>query len=150
MGNRAVIHVDAKDGTVHIGSAAVRGGMPLELARDSLEGLLRNERDVGNGYLWLSVSNVAFGGRPGGLSLCFHQGKLEMVTLGVSLPDDELLEGWPTEESSMRQVMFLRKELERQLLVTFQQGVARFSWGSAWSRFDPKGFMATAGVAYGP
>ena len=124
--------------------------MPLELVRDSLEGLLQRERDVGHGYIQLSVANVAFGGRPAGLSMYFHQGKLEMVTLGVSLPDDELLEDWPTEESSMRQVMFLRKELERQLLVTFEQGVARFSWGSAWSRFDPKGFMATAGVTYGP
>ncbi len=29
-------------------------------------------------------------------------------------------------------------------------GRARFNWGEAWARFDPKGFMASSGIRYLP
>lgn len=88
------------------------------------------------------------GGQSASIGLCFFQGALEMVTLGVALPDDELCEDWPTGETSRRHVNFMQKALERQLQVTFVEGAADFPWGSVWSRFDPKGFSASAGVAY--
>lgn len=145
---RVPILVRPMDGSLHLDLIVLRASMRLQDVRDALGGRGGQTRDLGNGYVWLFLGALSFGGRPAGLSLCFHEEALEMVTFGVSLPDDQMLDGWPSEESSLRQVRFMKKELECQLGVPLEEGIARFAWGCAWSRFDPKGFMASAGVSY--
>ncbi|WP_374673093.1 hypothetical protein [Ideonella sp.] len=143
----APIRIDA-DGAVHVGTVAIDGRTLLHTGRQALGERVAAQRQGGTGYLWLSLAHVTFGGRPAGAGLCFRQDGLVMVTLGLSLPDDELSDSWPTEASSLRQMAFMSRELERQLNVTLTDGSASFPWGTVWSRFDPKGFMATAGVSY--
>lgn len=148
MSERVDIQVRARDGSVGVGSVVLQSGMSLQVVRQSLQAHPQSEDDLRNGYLWLSIGRVALGGCPAGLGLCFHREKLETVTFGVSLPDDQLFENWPTEETSRRQVKFMQQELARQLGRPFR-GHARFRWGNVWANFDVKGFMASAGLTYG-
>ncbi len=145
------IRIDPANGDVHIHGFA----LPLSprLARDDVESrfaaLAGDSRDHGNGYAWLSLQGpLTLGQMPAGMSLCFFHGHLEVVTLGVSLPDDEEEDRWPTEPTILRHVAFLQRELAKQLGKPLDHGQAEFPWGAAWARFDLKGFMATSGVSY--
>lgn len=144
------IHVQPSNGSVVLTGLDVvlEDRMLISKAKSELENLIFSERDMGTGYLWINLENLLFGGQKAGLNLCFKDGVLEMITFGVALPSDEECERWPTEETSMRHVAFMRKILENQLGCKLMNGTAKFSWGAAWSTFDPKGFMASAGLHY--
>lgn len=142
--------LDPANGDVRIDGLAtpMRGGMSIDVLREHFAPWLEGGRDVGNGYEWVGLSRLRLSERPAWLSLCFHEGRLTMLTMGVSLADDEEEAGWPTEDTSLRQVAFLRRVLGRQLGQSMATGSASFDWGVAWSNFDPKGFMASAGLRY--
>ena len=142
--------LDPGTGSVRIGDHAtpITPAMPIDKFRERFAAWLSGGRDIGNGHEWVGLSHLRLADRPAWMSLCFFEGRLTMLTLGVSLPDDEEEEGWPTEGSSLRQVAFLRRALERQLGRSMAGGSAQFAWGGAWANFDRKGFMASAGLGY--
>ena len=144
--------IDPETGHVRLGDhpAAITPAMSIGALREHFATWVSGGRDIGNGYEWVSLSRVRLADRPAGLSLCFFEGRLTMLTLGVTLPDDEEEEGWPTEGTSLRHVAFLRRVLERQLGRSMAGGSASFDWGGAWANFDHKGFMASAGLHYAP
>lgn len=121
-------------------------GTLIDSVKMELSEIIQNENDMLTGYRWVHLKSLKFGNQPASLSLCFLNGKLDMVTIGIALPDDEEDQNWPTEATSQRQVAFMRKELERQLSCNLEK--QNFSWGSAWANFDIKGFMASAGVHF--
>lgn len=102
----------------------------------------------GNGYAWLSLHGFDLGGKPCWLSLGFHEGLLNMVLIGVGLPGAEEEDGWPTQKAIDNEIAFVRQALGKQLGRHFGNGDVTFPWGTAWSRFDPKGFVASAGLRY--
>jgi hypothetical protein len=99
---------------------------------------------------WLSLHRLSLGGAPAGISLCFHGQQLDMVTMGVDLPGATLEDGWPTQAAIDAEVAFMRRTLATALGRKLAGGHARFDWGEAWARFDPKGFMASSGIRYAP
>ena len=117
-------------------------------AINALGDFITSNRDYGNGYEWLYLHQVSFDGKKAWLSLCFFKNELEMLLISVSLPDDTELDNWPTEETSLRQVAYMRKVLEKQLSCSMKIGHHEFSWGSAWSNFDIKGYQASGGLRY--
>lgn len=104
--------------------------------------------DHGNGYAWSSFSGFDFGGMRCWLSAGFHDGLLNQVFMGVGLPGAEEEDGWPTQKAIDNEIAFMRRTLHKQLGRNFGNHEVSFPWGTAWSRFDPKGFMASAGVSY--
>jgi hypothetical protein len=123
--------------------------MPLPLAESALQPWRPVTDDKGNGYLWLGLREpVNLDAMPAWISLCFHRGRLAMVTFGVALPDDELEEDWPTEATSKRQVAFIRNALGRQLKERIRDRGVEYPWGRVYSSFDMRGFMASSGVTY--
>lgn len=142
------VTISSKNGTVQIEDfvLTLTKGTSLESVKRELSALIYAEDDMKTGYLWLRLKSLSFGSQPASLSLCFLHGKLDMMTMGVSLPDDEVDQNWPTEATSQRQVEFMRKELEHQLSCKLDK--QNFPWGSVWSHFDEKGFMASAGIHY--
>jgi len=144
--------IDPETGRVRLGDhpAVISPAMSIGALREHFATWVSGGRDIGNGYEWVSLSHMRLADRPAWMSLCFFEGRLTMLTLGVSLPDDEEEEGWPTEGTSQRQVAFLRRALERQLGRSMAGGSAQFEWGGAWANFDHKGFMASAGLHYEP
>lgn len=144
--------IDPETGHVRLGDhpAAITPAMSIGALRERFAAWVSGGRDIGNGYEWVSLSRVRLADRPAGMSLCFFEGRLTMLTLGVTLPDDEEEEGWPTEGTSLRHVAFLKRALERLLGRSMTNGSVQFGWGAAWANFDHKGFMASAGVHYEP
>ncbi|WP_093999865.1 hypothetical protein [Stenotrophomonas sp. CC120222-04] len=144
--------LDATDGSIQLGSLPTLIGPSLsrDEASVAFATLVRGQRDVGTGYHWLSLHLLSLGGAPAGISLCFHGQQLDMVTMGVSLPGAALEDGWPTQSAIDAEVAFMRRTLATALGRKLTGGHARFDWGEAWARFDPKGFMASSGIRYAP
>ncbi|WP_242892517.1 hypothetical protein [Stenotrophomonas maltophilia] len=140
------------DGSIQLGTLPnlIRPSLSLQEARIAFATLTHGERDVGTGYVWLSLQRLSLGGAPAGISLGFHGQQLDRVTMGVDLPDATLEDGWPTQAAIDAEVAFMRRTLATALGRKLAGGHARFSWGEAWARFDPKGFMASSGIRYSP
>lgn len=144
--------LNATDGSIQLGNlpALIGPTLLLDEARAAFAPLVRGERDVGTGYVWLSLHQLSLGGAPAGISLCFFGQQLNMVTMGVDLPGATLEDGWPTQAAIDAEVAFMRRTLGAALGRKLVGGHARFDWGEAWARFDPKGFMASSGIRYRP
>lgn len=144
--------IDPLNGFMRIAGCnlVIAKGLTKARAWAGLEHLHRSSVDHGNGYEWLAFDGVRFGGQPAGFSLGLHLGAVEQVTIGVSLPEAGREGGWPTQRAIEQEVGFTRKELSRQLSRPFDSGQEHFAWGVAWSLFDQKGFLASAGIRYAP
>ncbi|MDR2960765.1 MAG: hypothetical protein LBV10_14605 [Stenotrophomonas sp.] len=144
--------LNATDGSIQLGNLPTLIGATLsrDQARIAFATLMHGERDVGTGYHWLSLHRLSLGGAPAGISLCFQGQQLDMVTMGVDLPGAALQDGWPTQAAIDAEVAFMKRTLGAALGRKLAGGHARFDWGEAWARFDPKGFMASSGLRYVP
>lgn len=144
--------LNATDGSIQLGNLPTLIGAALsrDQARIAFATLMHGERDVGTGYHWLSLHQLSLGGAPAGISLCFQGQQLDMVTMGVDLPGAALQDGWPTQAAIDAEVAFMKRALGAALGRKLAGGHARFDWGDAWARFDPKGFMASSGLRYVP
>ncbi|MGV3682802.1 MAG: hypothetical protein ACO1PM_24245 [Acidovorax sp.] len=150
MPQREGLVIDPGDGAMVLrpSGRAWRKGLARADAQVQMAEFFKGTRERGNGYAWLSFSGFEFGGMPCWLSVGFHEGLLTMVLLGVGLPGAEEEDGWPTQKAIDNEIAFVRRALGKQLGRTFGHAPEAFPWGTAWSRFDPKGFMASAGVDY--
>ncbi len=109
---------------------------------------VRGSRDLQNGYKWLQLGGLTFGNHPAGLSLCFHHGKLIGADWGVSLPGASMEGGWPTQQAIDQEIAFVRQILATLFQREMTTHALEFSWGTVWSEFDPKGFLAAHGMRY--
>ena len=112
-----------------------------------IEDWLVASQDHGNGYDWLHLDGLGFGGQPAALALCFNHGRLEQVSWSVLLPGASMQDGWPTREAIDDEIDFVRAALGEIGLMA--SGKSRtFAWGEVWSDFDPRGFLASHGLRY--
>lgn len=145
------ITIDPTTGAVSIGeiSLTLQEGISYVTAKAELSPLQRGEQDHRNGYCWLHLHRLSFGGKPAGLGLCFFNSRLCQLHWGVTLREDASDNSWPTQEESDREVVFLRETLRPMLSRSFSSGEERFDWGSVWAAYDMKGGFASAGLRYG-
>lgn len=141
----AELWINRNSGEIRIGELALlqprqSKGSIEPLAADLLEG----SRDHGNGFEWLYLRGLTFGGQPAWLSICFHDGRLKEASWGVQLPDAPTQGGWPTREAIDDELSFVRETLIREMNIHTGQ----MPWGEVWSIFDAKGFMAANGLRY--
>ncbi|WP_303636156.1 hypothetical protein [Stenotrophomonas tuberculopleuritidis] len=146
------LQFDAADGSIGLGELTPRigPGLRLDPARAGFGALPQQLRDLGNGYQWLQLGGLQLQGVAAGVALCFHGQALSMVSLGVQLPGAPMQEGWPTQAAIDAEVAFMRRALAKAFGSPLTSGRACFRWGEIWAVFDPKGFMASSGVRYGP
>lgn len=74
-----------------------------------------DERDVTTGYYW-QYYKVRFEGHLVGLSFCFYGTKCFSLDMSVSLPTDRFEDNWPTEDSMLLKIDFLKKHLKNNLM----------------------------------
>jgi len=151
MPQRERLEINPTDGSLVLqpSGRAVAKGLRREDVQALLAEFFGGSHEHGNGYAWLSFHGFDLGGKPCWLSLGFHDGLLNMVLIGVGLPGAEEEDGWPTQKAIDNEIAFVRQALGKQLGRHFGNGDVTFPWGTAWSRFDPKGFAASAGLRYG-
>jgi hypothetical protein len=142
------INVDS--GSVHIATPdsvlVIERGLSQCDASVLLAQFYRSELDHHNGYLWQLYQGVSIDGHPAGFSLCFHSGELIQIHFGLSAPSKPSESGWPTRESIEHEIDFLKDAFSRQLSRSFEDDEAQFSWGTAWAKFNAKGFSASVGI----
>lgn len=100
----------------------------------------KNEWNVGNGYTW-QYYHVNFEGKEAFLSYCFLGVRLVIIAINVILPDEKLIDNWPTEETSKREVKFIQKAFRKQF-------GGRLKYGKPYCFFDMKSFSAHCGITY--
>ncbi len=141
----AELWINKDTGEIRIGD---HGILQPNQARGSIEPLIADllvcSRDHGNGFEWLYLRGLTFGGQPVGLSICFHDGCFEQASWSVNLPDAATEGGWPTREAIDCELSFVRETLVREMNIR----VGKMPWGEVWSSFDAKGFMAANGLCY--
>ena len=137
----------------HTGSICVGEGIRLEphqrkaSIRPQVVDWLVASQDHGNGYEWLHLDGLSFGGQPAALALCFNHGRLDQVSWSVLLPGAAVQEGWPTREAIDAEIAFVRETLGASGLMAPAKP-STFAWGEVWSDFDPKGDLASNGLRY--
>lgn len=137
--------IDRDTGSIRIGDTMLLKPDAQKATIDPQIGdLVAGSRDHGNGYEWLDLGELTFGGRPAHLSLCFHRGVLDQATWSVRLPDVALEGGWPTRDAIDAEIAFVRHTLAVEMGIN----AGHLVWGEVWSSFDPKGFMAANGLRY--
>jgi hypothetical protein len=131
-------------GILFDGALAIEPGARSIDVERRVQDLILRSRDHGNGYRWLDLGGLSFGGQPAWLSLGFHDAVLEQVDWSVSLDGAASEGGWPTRGAIDAEIAFVRATLTQQMgLVPGTQ-----PWGEVWSDFDPKGFQAANGLRY--
>ncbi|MDB5666075.1 hypothetical protein [Cypionkella sp.] len=110
-------------------------------------GATGQRRDMGNGYVWLDVEGLTFGGAAAVLALAFFEGRFCEASWAVMLFGEA--DGWPTGEAMVREVTFVRGVLREQVGLAAGRGAARFEWGEVWSGIDLRGGSASHGLRYG-
>lgn len=145
-GMATAFSINSITGSIRIGEvASIAANQQKVEVVPRVSELITRSRDHGNGHDWLDLRNLAFGGQPAVLSLCFYDGLLKAAAWSVRLPNASTEGGWPTREAIDAEIAFVR-----QTLAEMGIGVGSVIWGEVWSSFDPKGFMAANGLRYRP
>jgi hypothetical protein len=141
----AELWINRNSGDIRIGHLALlRPSQSKASIEPLVADLLEGSRDHGNGFEWLYLGGLTFGGQPAGLAICFHDGRLKQASWHVHLPDAPSQGGWPTQEAIDDELSFVRETLVREMNIHTGQ----MPWGEVWSYFDAKGFMAANGLRY--
>jgi hypothetical protein len=139
------ISIDRDTGSIRIGDVALMKPHQLKGAVEpQVANLLAGSRDQGNGYEWLNLRGLTFGGQPASLSICFHDDRFEQASWSVVLTDVPTEADWPTRDAIDSELSFVREALARDMDIHTGQ----MPWGEVWSHFDAKGFMAANGLRY--
>lgn len=141
--------IDPQTGSLGVGGVRLQPRQSKAEVEPQVAPLLKGSRDHRNGYEWLYLGGLTFGGQPASVSLCFRDGRLEEAHWNVQLPDAPTEGGWPTREGIDEEIAFVRGILAEDGL-NIGDHPNKFSWGEAWSDFDEKGFLASNGLRYRP
>ena len=141
----APIFIDRATGNIQIGDLAL---LKPNDAKASVEPqiatLLAGSRDHGNGYEWLDLLGLTFGGEVAALSLCFHDARLCQASWGVQLPGVPMEGGWPSKKEIDDEISFVRKILAKEMGIK----PGKMAWGDVWCQFDSRGYIASNGLRY--
>jgi len=143
--------IDARTGEIHIeGTAFVIGA---QTTRDDVLDALADRIEPGAktnaaGFTRYRLRSLTFGGEAASLSLSCGPARLESVSFGVSLPDPDLEQGWPTKQETQREIAFVCRTLREMWKQSFN-GAATFPWGSVWASYDVFSHSSSMGLRYG-
>lgn len=142
------IVIDAQSGAILLGTRErIEPWERIDTVAPRVVDLTRFRNDFGNGYEWLHLHQLSFGGCPAHLSLCFEKGRMDMAQLNVTLPDAR--DEWPGKAEIDAEIAFVRATLAGMIGFDPAARSTAYSWGSAWSDYDPKADIASSGLRYG-
>ena len=107
----------------------------------TLEGV--SKRDMGTNYVWYSLPNRNSGSENILISLCFHSGTLDSISIAIDDPD--LGSSW-SDWSEQKERM--RADRTEAWLAAQGYPTGTYPWGEIWAGYDPKGGSGSAGIRY--
>jgi hypothetical protein len=136
--------IDPASGSIRVQDRALLArGQEKEAALAKVGDLVSDTRDYTNGYEWLYLRGLSFGGEAATLALCFLNGRFVEASWSVQLIDAPIESAWPTREAINSEIAFVRG-----VLAGMDVPPGEAEWGTVWSRFDAKGFLAANGLRY--
>lgn len=108
-----------------------------------ISNLVSHRRGHANGYEWLHLGGLSFGGESATLAICFLDERLEEASWSVQIKDAPMEGGWPTREAIDSEISFVRRTLAKDGI-----SLGQHDWGEVWSSFDAQGFLAANGLRY--
>jgi hypothetical protein len=107
----------------------------------TLEGVGR--RDMGTGYVWYSLPSRNSESDNILMSLCFHSGTLDSISIAMNDPDlGSSWSDWSEEKERMR------ADRTGAWLAAHGYPTGTYAWGEIWAAYDPKGGGGSAGIRY--
>ena len=137
--------IDAQSGILAIGEVLLEPRQSISLIEPQIAFLVKSGIDHGNGYEWLYLHGLSFGGEPASMGLCFHHRRLDQMSWNVHFADAP--DGWPSGETINREIAFVREVLAQSGLV-LSAGSGTFAWGEVWSVYDPRAALGRNGLRY--
>ena len=146
----AALTLSFDDGSFEVEGAThrIEAGLEHDVAMEAFAEHYNGGADHGNGYRWIYLDDLEFGGVSAAMSLCFLRGRLAEAHWSANLPDAELDEGWPTQASIEAEVAFVRRILATLSPKKEFTGRSIHAWGEVWSGVDEKAGIASSGVRY--
>ena len=139
--------IDPRTGNIAVGQTHLRRLQSKTEIVPQIAPFIERSRDHGNGYEWLYLKDLTFGGRPASLGLCFHEGRLRSASWSVRLQNVTGDSGWPSPREINEEIVFVRSILADTGLKVGKKP-ATFAWGEVWSSFDAKASVASHGLRY--
>lgn len=142
----------AKPFSISRDTGSIKIGDDIELRPNQARSIIEPEvaarllkvKDHTNGYVWLDLSDLTFGGQTAALSLCFYNDQFEQAAWSVKLPDAPTEGQWPTREAIDAEISFVSDVLVKRMGIP----LGKTPWGEIWCGFDAKGFIASNGLRY--
>ena len=107
----------------------------------TLEGV--SKRDMGTNYVWYSLPNRNSESENILISLCFHSGTLDSISIALNDPD--LGSSW---SDWSEQKEWMRADRTEAWLAAQGYPTGTYPWGEIWAGYDPKGGSGSAGIRY--
>ena len=140
--------IDSATGHLTLGDhVRLHGGMPEASALACVASLVPTSEKVGNVHTAFTVRELSLGGLPAYLTCRFKSHVLYAAAFGVVLPDPELIDGWPSRNTSEREVAVIRSALRGMLGASFD-ATQTFRWGDVYAGIQDRDMMASAGIRY--
>lgn len=141
--------IEPDSGSACIGEFRLNAFQPKAEIEPRVAHLVERSRDHGNGYAWLYLRGLSFGGQPAALSLGFYQGGLEQMGWSVTLPAEADENTWPSRKAIDAEVAFVRDILGTQTGAGPKwKSPMSFDWGEIWSGYDARADIASHGLRY--
>lgn len=140
--------IDSATGHLTLGDhVRLHGGMLEAAALACVASLAPTSEKVGNVHTAFTVRGLSLGGLPAYLTCRFASHVLHAVSFGVVLPDPELIDGWPSRNTSEREVAVVRTALRAMLGAGFD-AMQSFPWGDVYAGIQDRDMIASAGIRY--
>jgi len=106
----------------------------------------QHKQDMGTGYVWYSLSLADIDQKKVAVSLCFHEGVLDSLT--ITLVEDGLYgSSWADFAEEKER---LRAKHTEEWLRAAGYPTGSFSWGEIWAGYDSKGGSGYGIIRYKP
>lgn len=112
-----------------------------EAALSALTGIER--KDMQTGYVWYRLPRAEIAGHTLSMSLCFHHGYLDSISVAVA--DPSYGTGWADWSEDKQKACAAATQ---RWLATIGYEVGTYPWGVVWAGVDPKTLDGSGGIRF--
>ena len=140
--------IDCATGQLVIGDQLrLQGGMSEAAALACVASLAPARQTLGTMHTAFTVHGLSLGDLPAHLTCRFASNALQSVSFGVALADPELIDGWPSRNTSEREVDVIRGALRLMFGPSFD-AMLTLPWGDVYAGIQERDVMVHAGIRY--
>ncbi len=146
--NGIPLWIDSTTGDILLGDhMRLSGGMQQSVALARSATLAPTSQKLGGAYSTFKVQGLLLGGLPAHLTCQCNNEVLQGASFGVVLPDPELIDGWPSQATSEREVAVARRALQLMFGPSFDT-ILTLPWGLVFAGMQERDMLPNVGIRY--